>query len=148
MATPFSSSMTEPATTLERMLLRHEDLRLKPYRDSVGKLTIGIGHNLDDNGISKAAAYFIFREDISAAINGVLRALPWISLLDEIRRAVLYNMAFNLGVSGLLGFKRMLAALDRKDYEEAAREMLDSKWAVQVGSRADELANMLRTGKA
>ena len=132
---------------LKKVLIRHEGLRLKPYRDTVGKLTIGVGRNLEDRGITKEEALFMLHNDIKAVIEELDRRIPWWRELDDIRQEVLVNMAFNLGVPRLMRFKRFLSALERRDYEKAAEEMLDSRWAEQVKRRAKELAYAMRHGK-
>jgi lysozyme len=123
-----------------------EGLRLKPYRDSVGKLTIGIGRNLDDKGISEAAARFLLGEDVLEVEAGLDEALPWWRQQEEVRQRVLANMAFNMGLAGLLQFTNTLAAVREGRYEDAASGMLTSLWARQVGPRATRLAEMMRTG--
>lgn len=129
-----------------RLLQRHEGLRLVPYRDTTGHLTIGYGLNLDA-GISKAEAEWLLRTRVMAATEAVARSLPWWARLDEVRRSVLVDMAYNLGIAGLLKFRRTLAAIERGDYDAAARGMLASLWARQVGQRAVRLATMMRTGE-
>jgi lysozyme len=131
---------------IRKDLIADEKLVLTPYRDSVGKLTIGVGHNLDDNGVSTATAMFILDEDIARAVADLDRAFPWVVDLDDVRQRVLINMSFNLGISRLSQFKKMFAALELRQYTIAAVEMLDSTWAKQVGTRADRLAEMMRTG--
>jgi lysozyme len=131
---------------LIRELTRDEGLRLKPYRCSAGKLTIGIGRNLDDVGISHGEAEILLRNDIARAEADLDRDLPWWKTLDEVRRRVLVNMAFNLGIRGLLGFKNTLELVRTGRYLDAAQHMLDSKWAKQVGPRAVRLATMMRDG--
>jgi len=128
-------------------LIRDEGLRLKPYRDSVGKLTIGIGRNLDDVGITQEEACYLLHTDIVRVAGQIQEALPWANNLSPARASVLGNMAFNMGIGGLLQFKQFLAALEAGDYEKAATEMLNSKWAKQVGPRADRLAQQIRTGQ-
>ncbi len=130
-----------------KMLIRHEGLRLKPYKDSVGKLTIGVGRNLDDKGITKEEAMHLLLNDIYDTMSDLDRTLPWWRGLDEVRKAILINMCFNLGLPRLMTFRKMLKALEDRNYELAAKEMLDSKWAKQVGNRAIELSEMMRTGK-
>lgn len=127
-------------------LIRDESIRLRPYKDSVGKLTIGVGRNLDDVGISESEADFMLANDISAVTAQLSSNLPWTEGLDDARRGVLLNMAFNMGIHGLLGFKNMMAAVQVGKYTEAANEMLDSKWATQVGARAHRLAQQMETG--
>jgi len=129
-------------------LKRHEGLRLKPYKCTAGKLTIGYGRNLDDKGINKdEASYMLYRDlhNVGYELNG---RIP--NIMDNMviaRSDILINMAFNIGVNGVLKFKKMLAALEIGDYNEAALQMMDSKWAKQVGNRAIELSEQMRTGK-
>jgi lysozyme len=134
-------------TAMIRQLRLHEGERLKPYRCTAGKLTIGIGRNLEDRGISKAEAAYLLGNDIDDHWREVQRALPWVAKLDEVRQRVLLDMAFNLGIAGLLSFKRTLATIEAGDYTRAASMMLDSKWARQVGQRAERLSRMMATGK-
>ena len=131
---------------LEEQLIRHEGERLKPYRDSEGVLTIGIGHNLEE-GISPAISRMIFEEDLAEATEELIRAHPVVMRLTQARRDVLINMAFNMGLSRLAGFRRMWAAIGNGDFDRASDEMLDSKWAGQVGNRAIELSEQMRTGQ-
>lgn len=138
-------------TLLERIkeqLVRHEGLRLKPYRCSAGKLTIGIGRNLDDCGISQTEAYVLLENDIRNCEKQLMDEIPEIyNALDEIRKSVLLKLCFNLGIGGLLGFKYTLAFIAAGDWEGAANGMLASKWAKQVGRRAIELSELMRKGK-
>jgi lysozyme len=134
------------AARLAKTLGRDEGLRLKPYRCTAGKLTIGIGRNLDDRGISKAEAAVMFQNDLDGAVAELDRALPWWRELNAVRQEVLINMAFNLGMPGLLKFVNTLAAVQRGDYERAAKGMRVSLWARQVGSRAERLAREMETG--
>ena len=127
-----------------RDLRRHEGLRLKPYKDTVGTLTIGYGRNLEAKGITHAEADYLLDSDVQEAIDEVFASLPWVADLDENRQAILVNMAFNLGINGLLEFHNTLAAVEAGNYEEAAKGMLASKWAKQVGRRAEELATRMR----
>ena len=139
------------AKLLERIkeqLVRHEGLRLKPYRCTAGKLTIGIGRNLDDCGISQTEAYVLLENDIQNCERQLVDEIPDIyNALDEVRKSVLLNMCFNLGIKGLLGFNNTLAYIGAGDWERAANGMLASKWAKQVGMRAIELSEMMRKGK-
>lgn len=121
--------------------------RLLPYKDSVGKLTIGYGRNLDDNGISLAEADALLDHDIDSAIKDLVIRYPWVEALDPIRQACLVNMTFNLGIVRLAGFKNTLAAVQRGDYAAAAVGMLESKWASQVGARARRLATQMESGR-
>lgn len=134
-------------TLLRSQLERHEGLRLKPYRDTVGKLTVGYGRNLDDVGITPEEAELMLDNDIST-VERQLETVDEYQALDPVRQAVLANLCFNVGFKGIIGFKRMWRALAKRDYAGAAAEMLDSKWANQVGQRATELARIMRTGEA
>jgi lysozyme len=132
---------------LRKMLIRHEGLRLKPYRDIRNKLTIGVGRNLDDVGITRAEALLLLDNDIARVRHEVERAFPWFSGLNPARKDVVLNMVFNLGLSRFRRFGKTIAAIKARDWEGAAREMLASLWARQVGRRARELAEMMRRGK-
>lgn len=127
-------------------LRRDEGVRRFPYADSVGKLTIGVGHNLTDNGLTEVQIEHILADDVAEA-STALSMLPWYGGLDEVRKAVLVNMAFNIGVAGLLGFHKMLSLLELGKYDEAAAEMMNSKWADQVGARAKRLSMQLASGQ-
>lgn len=131
---------------LIKELTRDEGLRLKPYTDTVGKLTIGVGRNLSDVGISIAEANAMLLADIRRAEVDLDRNLPWWRHLSEKRQRVLTNMCFNMGITRLLKFERMLAAINAGKFEDAALEMLRSKWAGQVGDRAKRLAAMMEEG--
>ena len=131
---------------LKEQLIKHEGVRLRPYRCTAGKLTIGIGRNLDDVGISQEEALYLLDNDISKATSALLQALPWVKDLDDARRNVLINMAFNLGINGLLGFKNTLGLIEQGNYGAAAKQMLLSKWAMQVKDRAVELSKIMESG--
>jgi lysozyme len=134
--------------TLAAELTRDEGKRLKPYKDSVGKLTIGVGRNLDDVGIRPDECDLLLKNDILAAMNQLDINLAWWRNLDEVRQRVLANMAFNMGIATLLTFKNTLAAVEAGSWEAAADGMKASHWAAQVGPRADRLIAMMRTGVA
>lgn len=133
----------------EEMLLRHEGLRLQPYKDSEGYLTIGVGRLIDpekDGGITHDEAIYLMRNDIDRKAAELGERFPIVHDMDSTRYYILVNMAFNLGISGLAGFKKMWRAIHERDYQKAAEEMLDSKWATQVGKRAQELALLMKFG--
>lgn len=132
--------------TLIQQLIRHEGMSKKPYYCFGGKLTIGVGRNLDDVGITEDEALYLLRNDIESARDALTQKLSWFPGLDEARQGVLINMCVNLGVKGLMKFKKTLALIENKYYEEASREMLKSKWAKQVGNRAVELSKIMATG--
>ena len=127
-------------------LKRHEGLRLKVYQCSANKNTIGYGRNLDDVGISEVEAEVLLKGDIQVAMNELLSLDEFRRVMNPLRREVLINMRFNLGMSRLMGFVKMWQAIDDENWEAASKEMLDSLWAKQVGSRATELAEQMRTG--
>lgn len=131
---------------LELQLIDHEDIKLKPYRCSAGKLTIGVGRNLDDNGITKAEAMMMLRNDLTQTRFGLEKVFPGFLGLSRPRRRALIDMCFNLGLPRFLQFKKMLAAVVARDFNQAAEEMLSSRWAEQVGQRAHTLATMMREG--
>ena len=136
-----------PVSDLRSQIVRDEGVRLMPYKDSEGLLTIGVGRCLDRVGISMAEADMMLDNDISRATASVIARIPWAQGLEEVRRGALVNFAFNMGIAGLLGFQKMLAAMERGAWDEAARELLDSKYAGQVGVRAERLARQLVTGE-
>jgi len=138
------------------LLILHEGLRLSPYLCTAGKLTIGVGHNLDAKPIlgvgpwtriTRERAMQILAADLQEVIIGLEKTLPWIETLNEPRQAVLVDMAFNLGLKGLLGFKKFLGSLQDKAFDKSPAHMFDSKWAQQVGYRAKRLAKMIVTGE-
>ena len=130
--------------TVVEALIRDEGLRLKPYRDSVGKLTIGFGRNLDDKGISESEARMLLVNDVDDACRDLDNNCPWWSTMPEPAQAALLNQCFNLGWPRLSAFRKMLAALQRGDYRDAAAEAEDSKWFRQVGERGKRVAALYR----
>jgi lysozyme len=131
---------------LRRQLVIHEGLRLKPYRDIGGVLTIGIGRNLEHLGLSEEEAYYLLDNDISRCIRELSGAFSWFSDLDPIRQRVWIDLCFNLGMPRLKGFKKAIAGMEVRDYGTAAAELKDSQWARQVGKRATWLCEALVTG--
>ena len=125
---------------LLNQLKEHEGFRAHPYKDTVGKWTIGYGRNLDDVGISQEEAEQLLRNDINTAILAVKMLVPRFNNMTDIRKEVLVNMVFNMGPTRLAGFRKMLAAIEEEEWGKAAEEMLDSQWALQVKRRAHELA--------
>lgn len=132
---------------LETLLIKHEGLRLKPYRDSVDKLTIGVGRNLDDVGITRDEALNLMRSDIVNITRELNQNFEWYDSLDYIRKAALIDMVFNLGITKFLQFNQTIHWLETKNWDKAANEMLNSTWSEQVGDRAQDLAKMIRTGE-
>jgi lysozyme len=123
-----------------------EGVKRFPYRDTVGKLTIGCGRNLEDVGLSDEEINFLLTQDLYRADMTARTLFPGFERLSDARKAVLVNMAFNLGQTRLAGFQRLREAVKELDWEQAAAEMLDSRWAKQVGQRAVRLANQMRQG--
>jgi lysozyme len=144
---------TETRLAIRQQLKRDEGAGITknghfmPYVCTSGKTTIGWGHNLQDNGLKAKFAELILEDDIEDARRDVVTRWPWAEDLDGARLGALVNMAFNLGVNRLAGFRKMFAALQRRDYETAAIEMLASNWAEQVKDRALRLAEQMRTGR-
>lgn len=133
------------APVMEALLEQQEGFRANPYRDSRGFLTIGFGTNLDA-GITHDQAKALMDCQL-AANEAALMDYPWFAGLDEMRRGVIENMAYNMGVDGVLEFQDMIAAIEAKDWPEAAKQMLASEWAGEVGDRAQVLAEIMRTGQ-
>ena len=150
------------------MLIRDGGLELKVYKDTLGIDTIGAGWNLRDrpltvaqlqhlglsdmqdlydNGITLYGARYILRIDVDIAERELITAHSCVEFLNAPRQMVCVNMAFNLGVPRLKLFINMWSAIHRKDYDRAADEMLDSRWAKQVKSRATRLSDIMRTGE-
>jgi lysozyme len=138
--------MSDLKEMTSRLLRLHEGVRLKPYTDTVGKLTIGVGRNLDDKGITQEEADYLLSNDISAVWLSLVSRLEFFSRLDTVRQAVLLDMGVNLGVNGLLAFRKTMVLVAGGKYAAAAIEMLDSTWAKQVGARARRLSEMMRSG--
>jgi lysozyme len=131
---------------LKNLLVSHEGLRLMPYADVSGHMTIGVGRNLSDKGITVMEAYYLLDDDILYFGTKLAHYLPFYSDLDENRQIALVDMAFNIGIQGILNFTFFIEAMTKGEYVEASRQMLDSAWAKQVGMRAQQLADIIRTG--
>ena len=108
---------------------------------------MGFGRNLDNKGITAREAELMLENDVLYLSSVLPSKIKFFNQLDKVRADILVNMAFNLGVNGLLKFKKMLTAIGDGYFELAAKEMLDSKWARQVGDRALELAQQMKTGE-
>lgn len=126
---------------------QHEGLRLFPYQDTTGNTTIGFGRNLSGKGISNGEANYLLSSDISDAILSASAQTWWPSVVgNDARSRAMAELVFNMGASGVTSFKNAIACLESSDFDGAATAFLDSLWAKQVGSRADVLAEMIRTG--
>lgn len=139
--------MTYDREALKARLLVEEGLRLQPYVDTVGKVTIGVGRNLTDVGVSHDEAMILLDNDIAHAERDLDRALPWWRDLDPVRQSVLIDMAFNMGLPTLLTFRSTLTDVREGHYRDAAQGMRNSLWHRQVGQRAENLARMMETGQ-
>ena len=129
--------------TVSEMIRRHEGRSAVAYVDSVGVWTVGYGHNLM-KPLSERAMLQIFQDDLADATNDCLHAFPWFADLDEPRKAVMLDMCFNLGLPRLQKFVKFLAAMEKGDYDEAAKQMIQSHWYNQVAKRADELVVLMQ----
>lgn len=135
----------EQRDLLDQLTL-HEGRRRKPYKDTVGKLTIGVGRNLDDVGLSDDEIDYLLINDIKRVEDNLDKNLPWWRGLNTVRQRVLIDMCFNMGIGGLMGFKNTLENIRKGNYSAASAGMLKSLWAKQVKGRATRLAEMMRTG--
>ena len=125
----------------------HEGMKLKPYKCTAGKLTIGIGRNLEDVGISEDEANILLRHDIQEATGQLLNSFPWMGEFNDARISAMVNFTFNVGIGTVKKFKNTLSYMQSGDWDKAADEMMDSRWARQVGNRAVEVTEQIRTGK-
>jgi len=144
---------------LRRQLVLHEGLKLHPYRCTAGKLTIGVGHNLEADGvdaglilqrpimpdtkITEAEAMLLLEHDIACTLPGLQRLIPSWDTLSDNRQHVMMDMCFNLGLHGLSKFRRVLDSIAATDFDRAAYQMLQSTWSSQVGKRAERLARAM-----
>ena len=150
-----------------KMVAKHEGIVLEPYKDSLGISTIGIGRNLEDRGITdgeleyigktmeevlekgltEEEAYYLCMNDIAIVEKELLERKPLVNQLNDVRQMVLVDMAFNMGVPRLLKFKNMWMAIEKVNYPLACEEMIDSRWANQVGNRAMKLSLAMKNGE-
>lgn len=141
------SNMKYAVDSLEDQLIDHEGLELKPYHCTADKLTIGVGRNIQDRGITEDEARYLLKNDIKIVEDELLTRQPVVAGLDSVRQRVLVDMGFNLGLPILMKFQNMWSAIENEDYHEAARQMMDSRWADQVGRRAERLAQAMSSGE-
>lgn len=138
------------ADELRRLLRRHEGSRSYCYEDTLGYLTIGVGHLVDKRKGGSIPEHIIdalLDYDLEAQRAELVAELPGIAELDEVRQAALLDMEFSLKFEGLASFPLLMLAIHKKDWDEAARQIINSKWATQVGRRGGEIAAMIATGK-
>ena len=132
-------------TRREQMIIAHEGFRRHIYTCTAGRKTIGYGFNLEA-GVTEDEAFLLLQHRLNLLDEQLAYTLPFYTRLSAVRQDVLCDMAYNLGLAGLLKFRKMLAAVERSAWDMAAYEMLNSRWATQVGKRAEELAFLMRTG--
>lgn len=132
---------------LKNLLTLHEGFRQFPYSDNSGHVTIGIGRNLSNRGISASEALSLLDDDILYFTSKLSHILPFFNDLDGNRQIVLVNMCFNLGINGFLEFSEMLEAVKLKEWERASEEILNSKAATQNMNRYEQLAYIMKTGE-
>ncbi len=135
---------SEMAVKLRKSLIAHEGLRKYPYTDSVGKVTLGIGFNATDRGMTDEWINTQYQQDVEYFYTQ-LSEFAWYQELNDDRKIVLIDMAF-MGLKRFLEFADMIDALKRHDYVTAAHEMLNSTWAEEVHGRAQQLADAMRSG--
>jgi lysozyme len=131
---------------LMQELVRDEAVRLKPYRCTAGKLTIGVGRNIDDRGITNAEAMYLLNNDVAICESELTAVLPNWRDLSDTRQRVMLNMVFNLGRDRLSKFTKFIGCMKMGDFTGAAEQMMDSAWATQVGQRAVRLRDMMLRG--
>lgn len=127
---------------VKQLLIGHEKLTLKPYRCTAWRLTIGVGRNIQDRGISESEALFMLDNDL-ADVKQQCKAYPWFRELSDVRQAAIIDLIFNLGPGGFAGFKKFHEAMRLKQYVLAAAELKDSDWFGQTGRRAPRICSMI-----
>jgi len=137
------------ADRLIEMLRRHEGVRNHVYRDTENLETIGVGRCIAEGslGLSDDEVDYLLGNDLKRCIEELKTAFDWYEKLDPVRQDVMISLCFNLGLTRLLKFEKALAGMENSDWETASTEFMDSRWSTQVGERAVELTDMLRTGK-
>ena len=138
--------MVNQADKLRQQIRMHEGVEYKVYEDTEGIKTVGVGRNLEDRGLSDDEIDYLLSNDIEICVKELEQTFDWYDDLDDIRKRVLIDMMFNLGMPRLKGFVNMLKAIEAGAWKNAAVEMLDSKWAEQVGNRASRLSEMMESG--
>ena len=125
----------------------HEGFRSNVYTCSGGKKTVGYGRNLQDIGISEEEAEMLLKNDVYEATNQLLNAFPFMATFSDVRISAMINFTFNVGIGTVRKFSNTIEYLKNEDWEAAADEMMDSKWAEQVGDRAIQITEQIRTGR-
>ena len=127
------------------MLIRHEGWMEKPYQDSLGIWTIGVGRNLS-RGLAEHEIMYLLQSDIATCEDELSRNLPWFDDLDTVRRDCMIDLCFNMGYPRLSKFTKALAAMSEGNWDRAAYEFMDSRWSKQVKTWAVDICNMIKTG--
>jgi len=131
------------------MLRKHESVETHAYECSANKITVGVGRNIDKDGgigLSNDEIDYLLANDIKRVNGELQRSFDWFNALDQVRKDAMIDLCFNIGLPRMKGFKKALAAMDGADYDTAATEFLDSRWAKQVGSRSVTITDMVRSG--
>lgn len=131
---------------LAAQLRLHEGVEQKPYKCTAGYLTIGVGRNIEERGLSDDEIDYILNNDVDIATSELATSFDWFAGLDDVRMRVVVDMVFNLGMPRFKQFQNMISAIEAGDWAEAAAQMMDSRWAKQVGARAERLRDMMETG--
>jgi len=132
------------------MLRKHEGVETHAYVDSVGKITLGVGRNIDKNGgigLSTDEIDYLLANDVERVEAELLAAFNWYKMLGDARKDAIMDMCFNMGLPRFKKFKKALAGMAKGDYKTAAIEFLDSRWANQVGQRAITVTDIIRSGE-
>lgn len=133
---------------LKAMLKEHEGVRSFAYQCTAGYWTIGVGRNVDENGgmgLSDDEIDYLLENDIARCEKELTERYQWFTKLSGARRDAIISIFFNLGATRFREFKKALAAMALQDYQRAATEFLDSRWAKQVKGRAIKLSDMITT---
>jgi len=134
---------------LVEMLKVHEGVETHAYKCSASKITVGVGRNIDPEGgigLSDDEVDYLLQNDIDRVVSELDSEYDWFAGLDSVRQDALIDISFNLGQTRLRAFKKALAGMASGDWNEAADQFMDSSWSGQVGNRAKELTQMIRTG--
>ena len=133
------------------MLRKHEGVETHAYKCTADKTTIGVGRNIDPNGgigLSNDEIDYLLANDVARVNKELIISFPWFAELDEVRKDAIMDMCFNMGLPRLMQFKKALGAMSAKNYDSAAVEFLDSRWAKQVGQRAISITDIIRSGES
>ena len=137
--------------TIFEMLRKHEGVETHAYKCTAEKTTIGVGRNIDPNGgigLSNDEIDYLLANDVKRVNDELLGAFGWYKTLGTERKDAMIDMCFNMGLPRLMQFKKALGAMSAKNYDSAAVEFLDSRWAKQVGQRAISITDIIRSGES